>query len=80
MILADYLAKERVTLAAFAARVGRKVSTIHSWAVGSRRPPLPAVQEIEKATDGAVAFEDWVSSQRSIGEAKRAARAESTAA
>lgn len=76
MILADYLAHERLTVTAFAARVGRKVSTIHAWMSGARMPPVRAVQDIQRATGGAVTLGDWTQEQRRIGDAKRAVRAE----
>jgi DNA-binding transcriptional regulator YdaS (Cro superfamily) len=80
MILADYLARNRVTVAAFAARIGRKMTTVHGWLSGARAPSLQAVQDIEAATGGAVTLTDWTGTQRGIGDAKRAARAEQQAA
>jgi len=70
MILADYLVLRRLTVTAFAAEIGRPVSTVHAWLVGARRPDISVAAEIEAATGGAVTPHDWLASQRSMRAAK----------
>lgn len=74
MILADYLAASGVTVTDFADKIGRKVTTVHAWVSGAREPDLRAVAAIEAETAGAVTARDWISSQRTMREAKAALR------
>lgn len=72
MILADYLVSQRLTVTAFAERIGRPVSTVHSWLSGARQPDIATAAEIERATAGAVASRDWLHAQRRMRDAKAA--------
>jgi ribosome-binding protein aMBF1 (putative translation factor) len=63
MTLKDYLRKRGMSLSALAAKMGRPVSTIHSWANGDRRPNWNHVAEIERVTNGSVKAKDFVPRQ-----------------
>jgi antitoxin CcdA len=59
MTLDDYKARERLSLAALAARIGRPVSTVHGWLSGARRPDWAGLEAIAAATGGAVTAADF---------------------
>lgn len=60
MKLDAYLKSEGISLTALAARLGRPVSTVHSWVNGDRRPSWDAAAAIERATGGHVTAADFV--------------------
>jgi DNA-binding transcriptional regulator YdaS (Cro superfamily) len=60
MTLKDYLAKRGMTLTALALKLGRPISTVHSWVTGERRPNWAHVAEIERVTGGSVRAKDFV--------------------
>jgi transcriptional regulator with XRE-family HTH domain len=60
MKLATYREAEGLSLTDLAARLGRPVSTVHSWLNGDRRPSWDAVASIERATGGQVTAADFV--------------------
>jgi len=60
MRLAAYLKTRDIRLTAFAKKISRPVPTVHQWATNKRRPCLEDIVVIEKATNGAVRFRDWL--------------------
>lgn len=59
MTLGEYQARERLSLTALAARIGRPVSTVHAWLSGARRPDWSGIEAIAAATGGAVSAADF---------------------
>jgi len=60
MTIAEYLKQNGMTLTAFAASIGEKVTTVHGWISGRRNPGLASLVAIELATDGAVRATDFL--------------------
>ncbi len=60
MTLADYLTTREIRLTDFAVSLGIKVTTLHGYVSGKRRPPVHVVAQIESATDGIVRAKDFV--------------------
>ena len=60
MKLADYLSQERLTDAAFAARISRDRSFVTRLRVGAAKPSFSTISSIMAATNGAVTADDFV--------------------
>jgi len=60
MKLADYLSKERLTDAAFAARISRDRSFVTRLRLGAARPSFSTISSIMVATNGAVSADDFL--------------------
>lgn len=60
MTLAEYKAREALTLTALAARLDRPVSTVHGWLKGHRRPDWASLEELNRRTGGAVGPADFL--------------------
>lgn len=58
MTLDEYLSRENLTDAAFAARLGRSRVTVGRWRIGARMPSTEDVAEIQAATGGDVTAND----------------------
>jgi len=54
MTLREYLDTNKLTLAAFALKVGAHPITVHDWAAGKAIPRRDRMTVIERATDGMV--------------------------
>ncbi len=52
MTLGEYLEQNALTLAAFAARIGRSAATVNRLIRGLNRPEWKTIRAIEKATAG----------------------------
>ena len=63
MFLADYLAAQKETRAAFAERVGAHPVTVTKWCTGTMRPSWVQMDLIASATGGAVTAADFMRSQ-----------------
>ena len=61
--LQAFLTEKGITLTAFAASIGRPVSTVHGWACGRRKPQWSDIPAIEQATGGVVTARDFVPQQ-----------------
>lgn len=72
MKLATYLKAEKITFAAFGAKIGVHVSQISRWASGERVPSLDQAAAIKEASGGAVAFEDFLADSDAPGRAAAA--------
>jgi antitoxin CcdA len=62
MTLAEYKAREALSLTALAKHLGCPVSTVHGWLTGQRRPDWASLERIRAATDGAVSPADFLPS------------------
>ena len=60
MTLAEFRTERGLTLTELAVLLGKPVSTVHSWVVGTRRPDWNSVARIEEATGGKVTAADFV--------------------
>ncbi len=60
MKLADYLATEKISHAAFAQRIGVSQAAVTRYARGLRFPHRGILARIKSATDGAVTFRDFL--------------------
>jgi hypothetical protein len=60
MTLAEHLKRNGITLTAFAASIGEKVTTVHGWISGRRNPGLASLVAIERVTGGAVRATDFL--------------------
>lgn len=60
MTLSDYKERNGLSLTELAKRLGRPVSTVHSWLAGTRRPDWESVADIQHATGGLVTANDFV--------------------
>jgi DNA-binding transcriptional regulator YdaS (Cro superfamily) len=60
MTLAQYLKSQNLPLVAFAADLGEKVTTVHGWVSGRRKPGVVSLARIERITSGAVRAADFV--------------------
>jgi transcriptional regulator with XRE-family HTH domain len=60
MTLAEHLKQNGITLTAFAASIGEKVTTVHGWMSGRRNPGLASLVAIERTTNGAVRAIDFL--------------------
>jgi len=66
MKLADYLAEKRMSAAEFAAQIGLHKSTVSRWIDSDStmdktfRPSWENIEEVKRATGGAVTADDWV--------------------
>ena len=60
MTLAEYLKNKNLTLVSFAADLGEKVTTVHGWVSGRRRPGIVSLVRIERVTSGAVRAGDFL--------------------
>lgn len=60
MTLSEFKAQEGLTLTALASLLGCKVTTVHGWVNGTRRPGWDAVAAIEEKTKGRVTASDFV--------------------
>lgn len=62
MKLKDYLASEKMTDAQFSDLLGKERSVVTKYRRGTVTPPLDVIAKIEKATNGAVSFQDFLAS------------------
>ncbi len=60
MELSLYLKSHNVSLTALAQAIGVRVTTLHGYKDGRRKPPPKVIAAIEKYTDGAVRAADFV--------------------
>jgi DNA-binding transcriptional regulator YdaS (Cro superfamily) len=60
MTLAQYLKSQNLPLVTFAADLGEKVTTVHGWVSGRRKPGVVSLARIERVTSGAVRAADFV--------------------
>jgi hypothetical protein len=67
MRLAEYLDQRGQTLTSFAAEIGEKITTVHGWVSGRRRPNVGAVATIERVTKGKVRAADFLDDSRGPG-------------
>lgn len=58
MKLSDYLAREKLTQAQFAALVGAHPVTVNKWATGNAMPRRAQVVKIREVTSGLVTASD----------------------
>jgi transcriptional regulator with XRE-family HTH domain len=65
MLLADYRARNNLTLEAMAADCGVTASTIAKWERGSVFPRPEQIDAIRRATKGSVTADDLLASYRS---------------
>lgn len=61
MHLRHFKLENRLTLTALTRRLGRPVSTVHGWFNGTRRPDRTSIEDIMRATNGAVTANDFQS-------------------
>lgn len=74
MHLRDYLAEHDLSRDEFARRVGAgSALTVGKWIRGERFPRLAMIRRIEKATDGAVTANDFLTKPEPIGRPRRTA-------
>ena len=59
--LANFLSRNNLTGAAFAAKINAHPSTVSRILAGSLIPTIDLAYRIQSATGGAVKFTDWVS-------------------
>jgi len=59
MDLAQYKAERGLTLTALARLLGRPASTVHGCLAGTRRPDWASIEDIARATAGAVTANDF---------------------
>lgn len=60
MTLTDFMAREKLSLTALAALLGRPISTVHGWVSGARRPDWDGLALIQQKTAGAVTPADFL--------------------
>lgn len=60
MTLGEHLKQNGISLTAFAASIGEKVTTVHGWISGRRNPGLASLVAIERVTGGAVRATDFL--------------------
>ena len=60
MTLAQYLKSQNLPLVTLAADLGEKVTTVHGWVSGRRKPGVVSLARIERVTSGAVRAADFV--------------------
>lgn len=63
MKLTDWLAKENLSHAAFAERIGVSQAAVTRYARGARFPHRGVLSRIKEATNGAVTFVDFLEVQ-----------------
>ena len=63
MTLAQYLKSKNLPLVTLAADLGEKVTTVHGWVSGRRRPGIVSLARIEQVTSGAVRAADFLSAE-----------------
>lgn len=64
MQLADYLSRNKITLAEFSREIGVAVATVSRYAAGLRFPTRQNLERIRKATHGKVTANDFASMER----------------
>jgi len=60
MTLKEYLETKKLPFRTFSLKVGIDHAQLHRYANGKHIPSLPNIDKIFKATNGSVAFEDWL--------------------
>lgn len=60
MTITEYLAREGLSHAEFARRLGVEQSTVSRWVSGERRPEWPQLARLRKVTGGAVQPNDFL--------------------
>jgi DNA-binding transcriptional regulator YdaS (Cro superfamily) len=54
MKLGTYLDQQGLSLTAFARSLGEKITTVHGWTNGRRKPGLVKMLAVQRATNGSV--------------------------
>ena len=73
MKLKTYMKRKKLTLRAFAPRVGKRgisAQTLHNYVTGKRVPPLGTALDIVKATDGDVSLRELLDGKTEQAEEK----------